>query len=90
MEKLKSIWNKKSSMIDEKIVIDCRIAAIRPSRYMDNDTLMLTIKLDTGEIEEISVLKDPELKVGDAILTVTFWNETSKFGKGSSKTISNL
>ena len=89
-EKLKSIWNKKSSSIDDKMVIDCRIAAIKPSRFMDNDTLVVTIKLDTGEIEDITVLKDPNLKVGDAILTVTFWNKNSKFGEKPSKTISNL
>jgi len=90
MEKLKSIWNKKSSSIDEKVVIDCRIAAIKPSKYLDKDTMILTIKLDTGEVESITVASNPELKVGDAVLTVTFWNKDSKFGAKPSKTISNL
>lgn len=90
MEELKSIWNKKTAAITKKLVIDCRIAAIRPSKYLGNDTMIVTVRLDTGDVEDITVLHKPELKVGDAVLTVTYWSKDSKFGEKPSKTISNL
>jgi hypothetical protein len=90
-EKLKSIWNKKASTIDEIVVEDCRIASIgRQREYMGNMVVDITIKLDNGEVQKITTAPNPNLKVGPAILTVTFWNKESKFGTKPSKSISNL
>jgi hypothetical protein len=87
-------FDKQSEKIDGRATMKVVIASIstKPSNK-DNSRLLMSIvlMLEDGTTKTKSgLLFDENLKVGNAIITQTFWNSKSSFGEGTSTKINNL